>query len=129
MLSTSTLWYPWSLQPITEEALKWSRLQTDCMMPVCQEIEAAYFIKPRLTSKYLGKSFVCKKQEVINLCYLELMRQKYCSDLDILLMMSDMVMSNMLTNFKGEQMEIKTCEERLSEVGLFSQKTGESRTM
>lgn len=41
----------------------------------------------------------------------------------------DMVTSNMLTNFKGEQMEIMTCEERLSEVGLFSQKTGESRTM
>ena len=72
-------------------------------MPVCQEIEAAYFLKPHLISGCVSKSFVCKKQEIINLCYLELMRQKYCSDLDITLMMSDMVMSNMLTNFKGEQ--------------------------
>lgn len=72
-------------------------------MPVCQETGAAYFIKPHLTSGCVSKSFVCKKQKVINLCYLELMRQKYCSDLDIMLMMPDTVMSNMLINFKGEQ--------------------------
>lgn len=33
----------------------------------------------------------------------DLMRQKYCSDLDIMLTVSDMVMSNMLTHFNGEQ--------------------------
>lgn len=71
----------------------------DCRLtvPVCQEI------KPHVTSGCVSKGFVCKKQEVINLCCLELMRQKQCSDLDITLMVSDMVMSNMLTNFRAEQ--------------------------
>lgn len=102
LLVTSSLWHPWAFQPPREEALKWSGLQTDSLT-VCQEIESTYFIKPHLTSGCVSKSFVCNKQEVINLFYLELTRQKYCSDLDIVLMMSDMVMSNVLTNLKGEQ--------------------------
>lgn len=56
-----------------------------------------------VTSGCVSKGFACKKREVINLCCLELMRQKHCSDLDTTLMVSDMVMSNMLTNFRGEQ--------------------------
>lgn len=59
--------------------------------------------KPQLASGCASERFVWKKQEVINLRYLELMRQKYRSDLDIMLMMSDMETSNTLTNFKEEQ--------------------------
>lgn len=101
LLSTSTPWHPWALQPTTGEALKWSGCRLT--VRVCQETEAAYFTKAHLTSGWVSKSFVCKKQEATHLRYLELMRQKYCSDLDIMLVMSDMVMSNMLTNFEGEQ--------------------------
>lgn len=61
------------------------------------------FHKAQLASGCAGERLVCKKQEVINLCYLQLMRQKYCSDVDIMLMMSDMETSNTLTDFKEEQ--------------------------
>lgn len=57
------------------------------------------------------------------------MRQKHCSDLDITLMVSDTVMSNMLTNFKGEQNGNDDLWPRLSEASLFSQKVGEGRTL
>jgi len=97
LLSTTTPWHRGAFQPATEQALKRSGSQPDCM-PGCQEVEAAHCIKPHLTSGCVSKSCACKKQEVINLCYLELMRQTYCSDWDIMLVMSDM-----MANFKGEQ--------------------------
>lgn len=97
----------------------------DCglTVPVCQEI------KPHVTWGCVSKGFVCEKQEVINQCYLALMRQKHCSDLDITLMVSDTVMSNMLTNFKGEQKGNDDLWPRLSAASLFSQKAGEGRTL
>lgn len=67
----------------------------------------------------VSKGFVCKKQEVINLGCLELTRQKHCSDLDITLMVSDMVMSNMLTSFRGEQTGNDELWPRLSEASFF----------
>lgn len=97
----------------------------DCglTVPVCQEI------RPHVTSGCVSKGFMCKKQEVMNLCCLELMRQKHCWDLDITLIASDMVVSNVLTNFRGEQNGNDDLWPRLSEVSLFNQKVAEDRTL